>query len=118
MCIRDRPYNVRVAQISNLIIENTTYKGEKIGYINSQVATQFIHGNFDRVIRSTVDANGFKDESEWTAGLSNWSYSTGANGNVGTEKVRSDLKYLSLIHISTALPMSYIACLIPAAWTE
>lgn len=92
-----KPYNVRVAQISNLIIENTTYKGEKIGYINSQVATQFIHGNFDRMIRSTVDANGFKDESEWTAGLSNWSYSNGANGNVGTEKVRSDLKYSGYI---------------------
>lgn len=92
-----KPYNMRVALITNLIIENTTYKGEQIGYYNSQAANKFLHGNFDRVIRSVVEANGFKDETNWTVGLANWSSILGENGSVGTEKVRADLKYSGYI---------------------
>lgn len=92
-----KPYNLRVVQVTNLIIENTAYKGEQIGYYQSRAATNFLHGDFDKVIRSTEEANGFKDETNWVVGLTNWSSLLGENGSVGSEKVRADLKYSGYI---------------------
>lgn len=88
-----KPYNLRVVQVSNLIIENTAYKGELVGYYQSRATTNFLHGDFDKVIRSTQESDGFKDESNWVVGLTNWSSVLGENGSVGTEKIREDLKY-------------------------
>jgi hypothetical protein len=80
-----RPYELHGAFITNLITDMTD--------ASAKSPSQFLHGNFDKVIRSTADANGFKDESDWVVGLSNWSERMGENGAAGTEIVRSDLKY-------------------------
>lgn len=95
--ILKKAYNMRVAQVTNLIIDNVRYNGAEVSYSRSRAATDFLHGDFDRVIRSTVEENGFKDESDWVAGLANWSQTMGSNGNAGTKKVRSDLKYSGYI---------------------
>ena len=91
--ILKKTYNMRVAQVTNLIMENVRYNGVEVSYSRSRAATNFLHGNFDKVIRSTVEENGFKDETNWVVGLANWSQNMGENGNAGTEKVRSDLNY-------------------------
>ncbi len=92
-----KPYNLRQVQVTNLVIENTYYNEDPIGYYKSRAAINFLHGSFDRVIRSTMDANGFKDESDWLVGLANWSVTLGENGKAGTAIVRQDLKYSGYI---------------------
>ena len=92
-----KPYNLRIVEVTNLVMENTAYKGEQIGYYQSRAAKNFLHGDFDKVIRSTEVANGFKDETNWVVGLTNWSSVVGENGSVGTAKIRADLKYSGYI---------------------
>jgi hypothetical protein len=78
-----RPFNLRVVSCTNLITD-------QVNNLTGRSSSQFLHGNFDKRIRS---GQGFADETDWVVGLSNWSERMGENGVAGTEIIRPDLKY-------------------------
>ncbi|MDR1093358.1 MAG: hypothetical protein LBL66_04340 [Clostridiales bacterium] len=84
-----RSYQLHGALITNLITDMPD--------ASAKSPSQFLHGSFDKVIRSTTVGDGFQDETDWVVGLSNWSVRAGENGAAGTEIVRSDLKYSGYI---------------------